>query len=296
MAAERRVRGVISTTSGVRDNPAWRLRDYLGGSGNDEGNGVAFDLYGSTYVAGSTKSQNFPLPPLAISTPFQSTLIGTQNAFVSRIGAVSSLLVQTATAAHNPARRLRLEYRRRLLSTSPTLGPTPPPTSFFTVPWRRRTAICFPSHGQSRHRLGSCNPEEGTLSMLHFDTAGGFGASVEIDMTADISAGLQQMSVSGAASANNGALYSGPHRRKCRLTLTWPPRSDPDGYRRGRGYDPGQLLSHSASLQYGGYSGTITPTQTTSPSIVPQPLPHSLPLPSRSMGRNAEHHAESRNR
>jgi len=80
---------LISTTSGgTVTTPLGDYVTYLGGSGNDEGTGVAFDLYGSTYVAGSTKSQNFPLPPLAISTPFQSTLIGTQNAFVSRIGAV----------------------------------------------------------------------------------------------------------------------------------------------------------------------------------------------------------------
>lgn len=33
---------------------------YLGGSGNDEGSGIAVDIYGNAYITGSTSSINFP--------------------------------------------------------------------------------------------------------------------------------------------------------------------------------------------------------------------------------------------
>src|SRR5712691_10605044 len=62
---------------------------YLGGSGSDQGNGIALDLSGNGYVTGSTSSTSAPSP----NSPFPTTLGGfqttygggTTDAFVARI-------------------------------------------------------------------------------------------------------------------------------------------------------------------------------------------------------------------
>jgi hypothetical protein len=61
---------------------------YLGGSSYDYGNGIAVDTAGNAYVAGSTKSTNFPL-----QSSLKPNLSGSQDAFVSRINPPGSALV-----------------------------------------------------------------------------------------------------------------------------------------------------------------------------------------------------------
>jgi Beta-propeller repeat len=53
---------------------------YLGGSGNDEGLGIAVDRQQNAYVTGVTSSPNFPVTPGA----FQTTLAGGTDAFVAK--------------------------------------------------------------------------------------------------------------------------------------------------------------------------------------------------------------------
>jgi len=55
---------------------------YLGGTGGDQGGGIAVDARGNTYVTGTTNSTDFPLAhPLATN----HALRGTANAFVSKL-------------------------------------------------------------------------------------------------------------------------------------------------------------------------------------------------------------------
>jgi hypothetical protein len=61
---------------------------YLGGSGNDQGFGVAVDTNGNAYLAGSTSSNDFPL-----DHAFQSNLKGGQDAFVSVLNPTASAFV-----------------------------------------------------------------------------------------------------------------------------------------------------------------------------------------------------------
>ena len=56
---------------------------FLGGSAADRGNGIVVDGAGSAYVAGSASSLNFPT---TAGAP-QTTLRGTQDAFVARLTA-----------------------------------------------------------------------------------------------------------------------------------------------------------------------------------------------------------------
>jgi hypothetical protein len=44
---------------------------YIGGSGNEGGNGTALDQSGSLYATGCTESSDFPTTPRAFQTTFQ---------------------------------------------------------------------------------------------------------------------------------------------------------------------------------------------------------------------------------
>src|SRR5439155_688758 len=62
---------------------------YLGGSGVDDGFGIAVDALGNAYVTGFTDSTTFPTTAGA----FQTTLGGTEDAFVTKLNATGSVLV-----------------------------------------------------------------------------------------------------------------------------------------------------------------------------------------------------------
>ena len=61
---------------------------YLGGSGYDQGNGIAVDSSGNAYVTGYTDSTNFPL-----MNPLQPTNAGEGDAFVAKINPTGSALI-----------------------------------------------------------------------------------------------------------------------------------------------------------------------------------------------------------
>ncbi|MGA2880632.1 MAG: SBBP repeat-containing protein [Bryobacteraceae bacterium] len=86
-----------SNDGGVSDcfvsklNPAGNALAYstfLGGSGLDLCAGIAVDPSGNAYVAGTTSSPNFP-----VVGSLQSSLLGTSNAFVTKVNATGSALV-----------------------------------------------------------------------------------------------------------------------------------------------------------------------------------------------------------
>jgi hypothetical protein len=60
---------------------------YLGGSGTDQASAVALDTSGNVYVTGLTGSSNFPTV-----NPFQGSLAGGTDAFVSKLNAAGSAL------------------------------------------------------------------------------------------------------------------------------------------------------------------------------------------------------------
>jgi hypothetical protein len=62
---------------------------YLGGSGNDQANGIAVDPAGQAYVTGLTFSKNFPTTAGALKT----SIAGVENAFVAKLNAAGSGLV-----------------------------------------------------------------------------------------------------------------------------------------------------------------------------------------------------------
>jgi MYXO-CTERM domain-containing protein len=61
---------------------------YLGGSGYDVAQAIGLDVLGSAYLAGVTQSPDFPTV-----SPFQSSLMGTQNAFVAKLSPTGTTLL-----------------------------------------------------------------------------------------------------------------------------------------------------------------------------------------------------------
>jgi len=67
---------------------AWVYSTYLGGSGADEGYGIAVDASGNAYVTGYTTSNDFPM-----QSPLQGSNHGNVDAFVTKINPAGSALV-----------------------------------------------------------------------------------------------------------------------------------------------------------------------------------------------------------
>jgi hypothetical protein len=61
---------------------------FLGGTGTDEGHGIAVDGEGRAYVTGTTESANYPTTPGA----FDRTFNGFRDAFVTKLNASGSAL------------------------------------------------------------------------------------------------------------------------------------------------------------------------------------------------------------
>jgi len=69
---------------------------YLGGSGDDDGGGIAVDSSGNAYVTGNTNSANFPT-----ASPFQAAPGGGFDAFVSKLNPTGSALVYSTYLGGN---------------------------------------------------------------------------------------------------------------------------------------------------------------------------------------------------
>jgi hypothetical protein len=62
------------------DGGSLRYSTYLGGSGHDDGSGIAVDLRGQAYVTGSTNSPDFPTV-----SALQPAFGGNSDVFVAKI-------------------------------------------------------------------------------------------------------------------------------------------------------------------------------------------------------------------
>jgi len=75
-------------------DPVLSYSTYLGGSSDDFGYGIAVDNAGNTYITGSTASSSLMGGiPFPTANPFQGTLNGTQDAFVSKLNAAGNALM-----------------------------------------------------------------------------------------------------------------------------------------------------------------------------------------------------------
>jgi hypothetical protein len=72
---------------------------YIGGSGNDSGQGIAVDASGNAYVTGVTSSTNFP----TTSGAFSTRSVGPQEAFIAKFGPAGQVEYSTYLGAGSDA-------------------------------------------------------------------------------------------------------------------------------------------------------------------------------------------------
>jgi uncharacterized repeat protein (TIGR01451 family) len=103
----------IDTTATTASNTG-QFATFLGGSGADVGTGIAVDANNQTYVTGQTQSANFPT-----ANPFQGSLSGPSDAFVTKIGAVSTLTVTGAPTPTTVGVGNTLTFKYTIKNTGP---------------------------------------------------------------------------------------------------------------------------------------------------------------------------------
>jgi hypothetical protein len=79
---------VFKFNVGTPSNPSLVWQTFSGGSGTDFGTAITLDSAGNPYILGSTNSINLPHP----GTPLQSSLAGSNDAFVSSFNPASGAL------------------------------------------------------------------------------------------------------------------------------------------------------------------------------------------------------------
>jgi hypothetical protein len=78
-------------------DPTLSYASYLGGSGADQGLGLAINSSGNAYITGATASTDFPL-----QNPYQNSLnLGLQNAFVTEVSSDGSKLIYSTYLGGN---------------------------------------------------------------------------------------------------------------------------------------------------------------------------------------------------
>jgi hypothetical protein len=238
---------------------------YLGGGGTDQGTGIAFDVFGSAYVAGTTQSANFPITP---ATAFQNHLIVPQDAFVSKIGAnsVLTLTVPNTSPSPNPV------AAGNPITFTFNINNTGPDNARLVV----FNALGLPTSGTTNMHAtvtsgsGSCGSLQGsTISCNIPELAANATAAVQVSLTPTIPVQNPTITISGNASANGGAITA---------SATQPTANVTDFNINALALTPTVNAGDTAQIQIKfcptpqsmpfGYHGTITPSETINPSMV----------------------------
>lgn len=279
---------LISTTAGA--SVVGDYVSYLGGSGEDEGTGIAIDVFGATYVAGDTQSTDFPTV-----NPLQPCLNNTASAppcptssaadaFVSEIGAVSKLVVSKPTTSPSPspvAAGTQVAFTFDIVNNGPDNASNV--TFYASVPSAVTNAAAKVTSGS-----GTCGTVSGTTIVCNIPTLTETAciptpttpcsvyAGVEVDVTPPITANLSQVAVSGYAVANGAvSVFNKPSNTLAEQV------SVVDFSINAKTLTPSINAGDTATIQVAfcptipqlGYSATVTPSQSISPSMVTATTP-----------------------
>ncbi len=259
---------LVSTTVFTGDTGNYLT--YLGGSSLDQGTGIAIDNTGTTYVAGVTQSSNFPT-----NNPYQSGLIGSQDAFVTELGSNSALVLSTTSGSPSP-NPLPAGTQGTFTYTITNNGPDPASNVTFQVGVPQSGVQTLPTAEVVSGGAGSCtNGLNGTITCQVGALAAGGTAEVAVFVTPSIPRvdPNETIGVTNAQAFANGGQASNKLSQSVHVTdfslsaiVT----------NQGAQVIAGQLavidvtLTPDATL---GYNASLTITQSPSPSMVTNPSP-----------------------
>lgn len=175
--------GTDAFVAKVDPNGSVLYSTYLGGSGYDDGYGLAADSAGNVFVTGLTTSTNFPT-----ASPMQGGAGGGGDAFVAKISDEPNT-PPTETPTATPADTATPTVMATLTPTATSLPPSPTPTETATPPVP--TATATPS-------TGGCGPSlqphwSATLTAIVRQTATAVAGATQTAV-----AGATQTAVAGA--------------------------------------------------------------------------------------------------
>ena len=245
---------------------------YLGGSGTDVGTGIAFDVFGSAYVAGSTTG-NFPI---TAATALQPNFIGPpggQDAFVSKIGANSglTLTVPLTSPAPNPVPAgTQTVFTFNITNNGPDNANL---VVFQATGLPDSPEVTSAPHATVSSGTGSCGSLQGsTITCNISNLAVGAMATVQVDLTPASPVLNSTITISGNVSANGGGIIE---------TVQQPILNITDFKVSAVALTPTVNAGDTAQVQVKfcptdesmpyGYNGTITPSATENPSMVLSP-------------------------
>jgi Tol biopolymer transport system component/photosystem II stability/assembly factor-like uncharacterized protein len=148
---------------------------YLGGSGDDYGNGIAVDVAGNAYIAGFT-SGNFPTTPGA----FQSTSQGGGDGYITKLNASGNALVFSTLLGGNDSEEadgIALDPNTGAVYVSGLSASTNLPV----------TAGAFRSSNAGGYDCYAAKLNANGTALIYLTYAGGGGFDYPIAMTADSS-------------------------------------------------------------------------------------------------------------
>ncbi len=250
---------------------------YLGGSGTDEGTSIALDSNNTTYVAGTTQSSDFPT--VNPYTGNQSLPGASQDAFVTKIGTTSQLkfIIPTTSPAPNPVNAgASAAFTFNIIN----LGPDNATNINFiaTVPSTGVSAVA----AKVTSSQGSCaafSVGSNTISCSIPTLAAcvlpctATGAAVEVDVTPSITNGVSvpNITVSAVASATNGSNQINASQLVPVVDFNVQVSTTTQSIAAG---DTATVnVNFCPTNTTLGYSATITPSETTAPSMVTATTP-----------------------
>jgi hypothetical protein len=194
--------GVISFKLGRYDpsrpvviDPTLGYSSYLGGSDDDEGNGIAVDRSGNLYMTGQTASLDFP----ATSGSFQTANAGSDDVFVTKFDSAGQLIYSTylGGSAFDSGEGVAVDRSGAAYLTGTTCS-----SDFPTIPGAFQSAYAGTNGGCETYGgdafVSKLNPSGSTLAYSTY--LGSSGSDVGYGIAINASGNAYVAGLAGAAS------------------------------------------------------------------------------------------------